>query len=234
MRICCVSATLFLALVLTPLRLPAQPTTGTRTETPLAEVAPLSADHASIHELLLAQQFARARGKANSLLLSLAETDDAGAARTAVALAFLALAEAGGGDPILATCHWHAAQSLDTNLKHVSLAAYGKAGALLEAGNPQELKRAGDKGVTRPEKISGPSPIYTTRARKAHITGDLIVEGIIREDGRVTHLRVLRGLPMGLDLMALLAVCDWRFKPAMYDGKPAAVYYTLVVTFAVR
>ena len=233
MRICCVSAALFLAFVLTPLRLPAQPTEA-QTEAPLAALALLSEDLASIHELLLAQQFARARSKANGLLLSLSETDDAGSVQTAMALAFLALAEAGGGNPTLASCHWHAAQSLDAHLQHASLAAYGQAGALLEADNPQVTRRVGDKGATRPEKISGPPPGYTTRARKALLTGVVIVESIVREDGRIPHLRVLRGLPMGLDLMTILAVCEWRFKPALYDGKPVAVYYPLTVNFAVR
>ncbi|HWM89908.1 MAG TPA: energy transducer TonB [Thermoanaerobaculia bacterium] len=85
--------------------------------------------------------------------------------------------------------------------------------------------------VTRPEKISGVSPVYTEVARKARVMGVVIVEAVIDEQGSVTETRVLKGLPMGLDRAAVEAVETWKFKPATLEGKPVPVYYILTVNF---
>ena len=89
------------------------------------------------------------------------------------------------------------------------------------------------EGVTRPEKISGAPPVYTEAARKARVTGTVVIESIIDEQGNVTNTRVLQGLPMGLDQAALEAVQAWKFKPARFQGKPVKVYYTLTVNFQI-
>lgn len=85
--------------------------------------------------------------------------------------------------------------------------------------------------VSRPEKISGPPPVYTEMARKARVTGVVILEAQIDEEGNVTDARVLKGLPMGLDKSALDAVMTWKFKPAMRYGQPVPVFYVLTVNF---
>ena len=85
--------------------------------------------------------------------------------------------------------------------------------------------------VTRPVKVSGPEPRYPEIARKARIQGAVVVEAVINEEGRVTELQVLTGLPMGLTEAAVSAVKQWRFAPATLRGKKVAVYYRLVVKF---
>lgn len=87
--------------------------------------------------------------------------------------------------------------------------------------------------VGRPEKISGDPPVYTELARRARVAGVVIIEVVIDEQGNVTSTRVLKGLPMGLDRVAVDAVQTWKFKPATMYGKPVAVYYTLTVNFQV-
>lgn len=95
-----------------------------------------------------------------------------------------------------------------------------------------EPYRVGD-GVTRPEKISGVPPVYTETARKARVTGVVILESTIDEQGNVTNIKVLKGLPMGLSEAAVEAVQTWKFKPATFEGRPVKVYYTLTVNFQV-
>ena len=87
--------------------------------------------------------------------------------------------------------------------------------------------------VTRPEVISQTKPVYTEMARKARLQGTVILETIIDEEGNVTNVRVLKGLPMGLDQAAVDAVSTWKFKPATFEGKPVKVYYVLTVNFQV-
>jgi TonB family protein len=88
-------------------------------------------------------------------------------------------------------------------------------------------------GISAPQKLSGASPVYTELARRSRVTGTVILEAIIDEQGNVTNVRVLKGLPMGLDQSAVEAVQTWKFKPAMLEGKPVKVYYTLTVNFQV-
>jgi TonB family protein len=108
------------------------------------------------------------------------------------------------------------------------------------AAQEQELPAEGEpprqvgEGVSRPEKISGRPPVYTEIARKAGVTGTVIVEAIIDENGDVTSARVLKGLPMGLDQASLDAVRTWKFKPARIEGRPVKVYYSLTVSFQIE
>jgi TonB family protein len=102
--------------------------------------------------------------------------------------------------------------------------------SLAQAPPASEPYRVGGE-VTRPEKVSGDSPAYTEIARKARVTGVVIVEAVIDEQGNVTDTRVLKGLPMGLDRTAVEAVETWKFKPATLDGRPVPVYFVVTVNF---
>jgi TonB family protein len=88
--------------------------------------------------------------------------------------------------------------------------------------------------VKAPDKIYSPSPQYTEIARKARITGVVIVEAIIDKQGNVTNVKILKGLPMGLDQAAVDAVKRWRFEPATLNGKPVAVIYNLTINFQLQ
>ena len=99
----------------------------------------------------------------------------------------------------------------------------------IQASPPE---RVGDD-VSRPEIISSTKPVYTELARRARVSGTVIVEAIIDEQGNVGNVRVLKGQPMGLDKAAVDAIKTWKFKPAMKAGKPVKVYYVLTVNFQV-
>lgn len=97
------------------------------------------------------------------------------------------------------------------------------------AGLDEPLRVGGD--VTRPEKIGGEAPVYTEMARQSRLQGVIILEAIIDERGDVANVRILKGLPMGLDKAAVSAVSGWKFKPATRNGVPVKVYYVLTVNF---
>jgi TonB family protein len=87
------------------------------------------------------------------------------------------------------------------------------------------------EGISRPEILLTTRPEYTELARRARISGVVVVEAAIDEQGNVTKTRVLKGLPMGLSQAALDAVQTWKFKPATREGKSVPVYYVLTVNF---
>jgi protein TonB len=53
-------------------------------------------------------------------------------------------------------------------------------------------------------------------------------------DGVPRNVRVLSSLGMGLDEKAVEAVQNWKFEPAMKDGKPVAVELAIEVDFHLK
>jgi protein TonB len=92
------------------------------------------------------------------------------------------------------------------------------------------LKRVGG-GVSAPEVLFAPEPEFSEEARRSKVSGNVLVYLQVDEQGRPMHVRVLRGLGMGLDEKALEAVRQYRFRPAMENGKPVAVEMNVDVTF---
>ncbi|HTZ47880.1 MAG TPA: energy transducer TonB [Verrucomicrobiae bacterium] len=95
------------------------------------------------------------------------------------------------------------------------------------AGQP--LYRAGP-GMF-PQCHYAPNPPYTQEAREDHIAGIVIVEAIVGVDGRLSNLRIVRGLPGGLDTQALETLATWRCDPAKFEGNPVAVLASFEVNF---
>lgn len=217
-------------------------TLPTRATAPLTQVVPLSGELGRIHELLLKQQWSKARSRAALLVRSQAEKDEQDPRQVAAGLALVALAKAGSGDPS-SICYWHTAQGFESELYHADLGAYGPAGAFLEANNPwmqlrEEIFHVGPTPaggtVTRPEKKGGAMPAYTERARVARINGIVVTELVLGDDGIIHQLRVLKSLPLGLELRTVSTLCEWRFKPATLNGKPVPVDYTLTTGFNIQ
>jgi TonB family protein len=66
------------------------------------------------------------------------------------------------------------------------------------------------------------------------VQGYVIVEAVIDRQGNVTEARVLKSLPFGLDIAALNAIKQWKFKPGTLNGQPVPVYYNLTVNFRIE
>ena len=86
-------------------------------------------------------------------------------------------------------------------------------------------------GVSPPRAIDTPDPEYSEEARKAKYQGVCVLWLIVGPDGKPRDLKVARALGMGLDEKAIEAVRNWRFEPAMKDGRPVAVQINVEVSF---
>jgi periplasmic protein TonB len=86
-------------------------------------------------------------------------------------------------------------------------------------------------GVSAPRPVFTPDPEYSEEARKAKYQGVCVLWMIVGPDGKPRDVKVARTLGMGLDQKAIEAVRNWRFDPAMKDGKPVAVQINVEVSF---
>jgi TonB family protein len=86
-------------------------------------------------------------------------------------------------------------------------------------------------GGTQPEEVDRVIPRYPAIARRAGVQGSVVVRGIVRRDGTIDEVEVIKDLPYGLGDAAREAVERWRFRPATLRGDPIDVYYTVTVNF---
>ncbi len=94
------------------------------------------------------------------------------------------------------------------------------------------IRRIGG-GVSAPVVLFAPEPQFSEEARKAKVSGNVLVYLQVDSTGKPTHVRVLRGIGLGLDEKAKEAVLQYKFKPAMEDGKPVAVEMNVEVNFQI-
>lgn len=89
-------------------------------------------------------------------------------------------------------------------------------------------------GGTQPVEIDRVIPRYPSSARRANVEGAVVVRGIVRRDGRIDNVEIIKDLPYGLGDSARQAVSRWRFRPATFRGEPIDVYYTVTVNFRLQ
>jgi len=89
-------------------------------------------------------------------------------------------------------------------------------------------------GGTQPQEVDRAIPNYPGIARRAGVQGPVVVRGIVRRDGTIDNVEVIKDLPYGLGEEARRAVSRWRFRPATYRGEPIDVYYTVTVNFRLQ
>ena len=94
----------------------------------------------------------------------------------------------------------------------------------------EPIYRIGE-GVTPPTLIYKREPAYSEAARNAKLQGTVLLSAIVRKDGSLESVKVLRGLGLGLDEKAIAALMTWRFRPGMKGGRPVDVAVNIEVNF---
>ncbi|QQS48224.1 MAG: TonB family protein [Acidobacteriota bacterium] len=72
---------------------------------------------------------------------------------------------------------------------------------------------------------------YTEEARQNKVQGTVVLNVVFTADGRISNIRVVRGLPDGLTEKAIEAAQKIRFRPAVRNGSPVSVRGNLEFTF---
>jgi len=89
-------------------------------------------------------------------------------------------------------------------------------------------------GIEPPRLLQEVKADYTEDARRRGVSGEVVLEIVVRRDGSVGEVRVLKGLAGGLNDRAVQAVRQWRFTPARRLGTPVDVLVEVSVEFRLR
>jgi protein TonB len=94
---------------------------------------------------------------------------------------------------------------------------------------PQKAIRVGGQ-IKQPKKLKDVAPVYPDIAKQARVQGVVILECTISPQGKVTNVKVLRGVPL-LNDSAMDAVRQWVYTPTLLNGVPVPVIMTVTVNF---
>jgi TonB family protein len=90
-------------------------------------------------------------------------------------------------------------------------------------------------GDVMPPKVrSRVDPTYTSIAQAARVQGTVMLEAIVRANGRTEIVRVIRPLGYGLEENAAEALGNWVFEPGTRSGQPVDVLLTIEINFNLR
>jgi periplasmic protein TonB len=103
----------------------------------------------------------------------------------------------------------------------------------LPAEAPQQVApvRVGGQ-IKEPKKLKNVAPVYPPIARQARVQGQVVLECTISPQGRVTNVKVVKGIPL-LDTSAIEAVRQWVYTPTLLNGVPVPVIMTVTVNFTI-
>jgi protein TonB len=76
-------------------------------------------------------------------------------------------------------------------------------------------------------------PVYPDITKRARISGTVILEVTIDEEGNVSDVKVLRGHVLLVE-EAVRAVKEWKYSPTLLNGEPVAVVSNVTVIFQLK
>jgi TonB family protein len=98
-----------------------------------------------------------------------------------------------------------------------------------------ELHMAGTARITgdlnAPVPLRKIDPKYPQTAIQEHIQGEVILYGVIRPDGSVDSIQLVRGIDEQLDANAIAAFAQWKFEPATKSGQAVALEAIVHIPF---
>jgi TonB family protein len=88
-----------------------------------------------------------------------------------------------------------------------------------------------------PGEVNAPAPMrkidpkYPQEMVKEHVEGEVVLYGVIRPDGSVDSIQVVRKLDPQLDANSVAAFRQWKFEPATKNGQPVALEAIVHIPF---
>jgi TonB family protein len=76
-------------------------------------------------------------------------------------------------------------------------------------------------------------PRYPLELRKAHISGEVLVLFIVRRDGSVSDVMVVKATDVRFAEAVSAAIEKWTFRPALVSGQPVDCRLMIPLTFSI-
>lgn len=92
--------------------------------------------------------------------------------------------------------------------------------------NFSEMHTSDRPHIASTDPLSGPVPVkkvdprYPPDLKKERVEGEVILYAVIRGDGSVDNIQLVRGIDPQLDANAVSALRQWKFRPAEKAGSP--------------
>jgi protein TonB len=94
---------------------------------------------------------------------------------------------------------------------------------------PMEPVRVGG-AVREPRLVKMIPPVYPSLASKARVSGTVVLEATVTEQGAVDAIRVISGHPL-LTEAAINCLKQWQYEPTLLNGIPVPVILTARINF---
>ncbi len=91
--------------------------------------------------------------------------------------------------------------------------------------------------VASPRDLTGPVPLrkvdpkYPPTLISAKVEGEVVLYAVIRRDGSVDSIQLVKGIEPQLDINAMEALARWRFRPAERQGAPVELEAIVHIPF---
>src|SRR5215467_4191905 len=86
-------------------------------------------------------------------------------------------------------------------------------------------------GVTPPQIVRRFDPQYSSAGRQVAPDSAVILDAVILEDGSPKIIKVIQSLNWELNEIAINALKQWKFSPAMKDGRAVKVRMDIAIRF---
>jgi TonB family protein len=103
--------------------------------------------------------------------------------------------------------------------------------AITSTSAGEALREIGVDGTGLPHCTYMPSPAYSERARKLKINGPITAEAVLTAQGKLENIRIVHGLPAGMNQNAIATLQTWRCQPALQDNKPVPTLVRFTINF---
>ncbi len=93
------------------------------------------------------------------------------------------------------------------------------------------LREANPADLTGPVPLRKVDPKYPPALADARVQGEVVLYAIIRKDGSVDSIQLVRGVQPQLDQNAMQALARWQFRPAERNGEPVELEAVVRIPF---
>jgi TonB family protein len=85
--------------------------------------------------------------------------------------------------------------------------------------------------IAEPAPLRKVDPKYPPTLIADHVEGEVILYAVIRRDGSVDSIQVVRGIDEQLDANSMRALAQWKFRPAERNGEPVELEAIVHIPF---